>query len=268
VEKGRVVLSAAVSYRMVSENLDRSLKNTAEKPQVARETKYYLEHIGDVKSIDDFFADDRLYQYAMKASGLEDMTYAKAFMRKVLKEGVDTAKTFANSLSDQRYRQFAATFDFVKHGEAATDRDVAKQGTVDKYLRQTLEEDTGAQSEGARLALYFQRKVPDIKSVFNILADKALLKVVQTAFAIPEQTALMDIDKQAEMIGKRLDIEDLKDPEKLKTFLSRFTSLWELDNGGGLSVSSSTAMIFGQSAGMGISGDVLSAIQNLKLGGR
>ena len=36
-----------------------------------------------MKSIDDFMKDTRLYNYAMKAFGLDDMAYAKAFMRKV-----------------------------------------------------------------------------------------------------------------------------------------------------------------------------------------
>jgi len=50
----------------------------------------------------------------MKAFGLEDMTFAKAFMRKVLTEGVATA-TFANRLSDKRYADFAG-FNFAALG--------------------------------------------------------------------------------------------------------------------------------------------------------
>jgi hypothetical protein len=261
------VLSAAISYRMITENLDRSLKNTAERPQVERETKYYLENISKAKSIEDFLGDDRLYNYAMKAHGLSDMAYAKAFMKKALTEGIDGERTFANTLADPRYKQFVETFNFARHGDIATSFTRAQQGTVDNYVRQTLEEDAGAQNEGARLALYFERKAPTIESVFDILGDKALLKVVQTAFQIPELTALMDIDKQAEMIGKKLDIEDLKDPEKLKSLMNRFTSLWELKNGGGSATSSNAAVQILSGSSFGVSGDVLSAIQNLKMGG-
>jgi hypothetical protein len=261
------VLSASVSYRLISQNLDRSLKTTAEKPQVARETEYYLKNIGNVKSIDDFLNDDRLYRYAMKASGLSDMTYAKAFMRKVLTEGVDEKTAFANKLSDKRYKEFATTFNFARYGTATTSFDRTQQGIVDKYVRQTLEEDAGNQSEGARLALYFERTASSVESTYGILADRALLKVVQTAFQIPESTVLMDIDKQAELIEKRLDIEDLKDPEKVQKLLNRFTSLWELNNSSGGGPLSAASVILGQ-ANMGISGDVLSAIQNLKMGGR
>lgn len=36
----------------------------------------------------------------MKACGLEDMTYAKAFMKKVLESDLSDSSSFANSLSD------------------------------------------------------------------------------------------------------------------------------------------------------------------------
>jgi hypothetical protein len=261
------VLSATISYRLITENLDRSLKNTATKPEVARETKYYLDHIGKVKSIDDFLSDDRLYRYAMKAAGLSDMTYAKAFMRKVLTEGIDKSDAFANKLSDPRYKAFATTFNFARYNTATTSFDRTQQGTVDNYVRQTLEEDAGQQNEGTRLALYFQRMAPNIKSIYNILGDKALLQVVHTALQIPDLTSLMVVDKQAEMIGKRLKVEDLQDPEKLNKFLNRFTSLYELNNSSSSTATNVPSMIIGQGASFGISGDVLSAIQSLKMGG-
>jgi Protein of unknown function (DUF1217) len=254
---------------MVSKDLDRSLKNTAAEPEVARDTKYYKDHIGKVKTITDFFADQRLYAYAMKAAGLSDMSYAKAFMRKVVTEGVDKSNSFANTLSDPRYRKFAAAFNFSRYGETATSQKAAQQGTIDNYVRQTLEENVGNQSEGARLALYFQRVAPSVTSIFGLLGDKALLKVVHTALQIPELTSLMNIDKQADMIGKRLKLDDLKDPKKLASFLTRFTTLWELDNSTSTSsASTNTALIFVQSGSLGISSGVLSAIQSLKLGGR
>ena len=56
--------------------------------------------------------DYRLYHYAMKAYGLEDMAYAKAFMKKVLESDLSDPKSFVNKLIDKRYREFAAAFSF------------------------------------------------------------------------------------------------------------------------------------------------------------
>ncbi len=54
--------------------------------------QYYKENIGNVKTVDEFLDDYRLYSYAMKAHGLEDMTYAKAFMRKVLESDLNDTR--------------------------------------------------------------------------------------------------------------------------------------------------------------------------------
>jgi hypothetical protein len=258
------MLTTTAAFRLITSDLDRSLSRTAESRTVERASAYYLENIGSVRSIDDFFADDRLYSYAMKAFGLGEMTYAKAFIRKILEEGTDDSTSLANRLADPRYRELATAFNFKRYGEATTSFGRTQQGTVDRYVRLTLEEEAGIQNEGVRLALYFQRKAPDIQRTMDLLADPALLKVVQTALSISPLTAGADIDKQAEMIAGRLDVADLKDPEKLDEFLARFTSLWELQNG---PAPSANAMIVGQPRVMGFSADLLASLQNLRLGG-
>jgi hypothetical protein len=261
----RVVLTTLAGYSLIARDLPRSLDNVAAKPQVSRETEYYLGHIEDVKSVDDFLADRRLFGYAMKAFGLGDLTYAKALMRKVLVEGVDKPDSLANTLTDQRYREFAEAFNFARYAETTTIFDRTRQGTVDRYVRQTLEEDAGAQNEGVRLALYFARKAPEITSHYGILGDIALLKVVQTTLGISPATAALNIDKQAEMFAKRLDIDDLKDPDKVANLLNRFASLWDLSQGN--SASGSPGLLFAQPLELGIGGDLLASLQNLKLGG-
>ena len=100
----------------------------------------------------------------------------------------------------------------------------------DSYLEQTLEDNAGAQDDGVELALYFQRKAPTISSAYSILADPALLKVVQTALNIPTASSEQDIDTQATEITNRLNLADLKDPAKLKSFIAQFTNLYDLDN--------------------------------------
>jgi hypothetical protein len=258
------VLTATASFRIINQNLERSLKTTAEKPDVKRQSDYYLAHIRDAKSIDDFISNNQLFTYAMKAHGLADMTYAKAFMRKVLEEGIDDPDSFANKLSDKRYKEFVETFNFKRYGETATAFDRTQQGTVDKYYRQTLEEDVGVQDEGVRLALYFQRKAPNVESILGLLADPALLRVTQVALSLPPATGALDIDKQVALIGRKLEVEDLKDPAKLDKLLVRFTSLWEAQKQPDFSASAA-ALIGGNS--FGISGDLLASIQNLRLGG-
>ncbi|MEX0346172.1 MAG: DUF1217 domain-containing protein [Rhizobiaceae bacterium] len=257
------MISTFAGYSNIANDLTRSLSQVRQQPPVQRETEYYLENIGQVDTIEQLVEDTRLFTYAMRAHGLSDMAYAKAFMVKVLEEGRDSEDSFANTLADSRYREFAETFDFFRYGSSATTFGRAREGVVDKYLRQTLEEDAGASNEGIRLALYFERKAPNLESIYSILADRALGVVVRTALGLPETTALLDIDKQVELIGEKLTLSDFQDPAKLDEFLKRFTNLWELANPS-TNQAQTAGLLFGQSEQFGISTELMLTIQQLK----
>ena len=191
-------------YQQIARNVDRTLGTLSQRTDVKRDSGYYLANIRNVKSADELLKNDRLYSFAMTAFGLKDMIYGKAFMRKVLTEGVDGPKSFALQLSDPRFREFAEAFNFTRYGSTATAFDRVQQGTVDRYLRIQLEADAGKSDEGLRMALYFQRKAPDVSSVFGLMGDPALYKVIQTALGLPAAYSNTDIDIQAAFIRSRI----------------------------------------------------------------
>src|SRR5690606_22926582 len=121
-------------------------------------------------------------------------------------------------------------FDFATLGDKTTTYNASQKPVVDKYLRQTLEENAGQENEGVRLALYFERKAPGINSFYDVLADTALAKVVRTALGLPDSFATADIDRQVKLMQSKIDIKDFKDPEALSKFMTRFTSMWEIEN--------------------------------------
>ena len=93
----------------------------------------------------------------------------------------------------------AFTANFAERGERATTFSNAQQPVIDKYLRQTLEENAGKDNEGVRLALYFERKAPKLTSFYQVLADPALAKVVRTLLSLPDAFAKADVDKQVKL---------------------------------------------------------------------
>ena len=82
-------MTTFTDYRLIARDMPTSLQRVSKQTTVARETEYYLENIGKADTIEDFLKDDRLFNYAMKAHGLEEMSYAKGLMRKVLEGGTD-----------------------------------------------------------------------------------------------------------------------------------------------------------------------------------
>lgn len=225
------MIGTVLQYQQIMKSLDRSVAQVAERSETRREADYFLANVRNATSYEDFLVDDRLYRFAMRAFGLEDMIYAKAFMRKVLAEGVDGRDSFAMQLSDTRFRDFAEAFNFARYGPTATAFDRAQSGTVDRYVRIQLETDAGQADEGVRLALYFQRKAPETTSIYGLMGDAALYKVLQTALGLPSAYSSVDIDKQAAFISSKLDIEDLQDPAKLDAFIQKFTARWQAANG-------------------------------------
>ncbi|MBO6718564.1 MAG: DUF1217 domain-containing protein [Rhizobiaceae bacterium] len=261
---GATTYSAAQQGTATRYQLQAAVAGVAfDNPILKAQTEDYLARIKDVKSIDAFLADDALFSYAMKAYGLTDRLDDKAFMRQILEGGVADPDSLANRQSNTAYAEFAAAFDFAAHGENATTYTAAKDGAVAKYARQTLEEEAGSQNEGVRLALYFERKAATITSPYQILADQALATVMRTVLGLPDSIATADIDRQAEMFSERIDFADFQDAEGLHKFLTRFTTMWEMNNGQ-TTAASLTPVLFGQPVEFGISTDVLLTLQSLR----
>lgn len=253
-------------YQQIARNVDRTLGTLSRRPEVKRESDYFLANIRTVKSADDFLKNDRLYKFAMTAFGLKDMIYGKAFMRKVLTEGIEGPRSFALQLADPRFREFAEAFNFARYGATATAFDRTQQGTVDRYLRIQLEADAGKNDEGLRMALYFQRKAPDVTSVFGLLGDPALYKVVQTTLGLPAAYSNTDVDKQAAFIRSKIDIGDFKTPAKLEAFVNRFAAKWQAANGSASSAAPQVGL--SQSLLTSFDNSLLLSMQLLKGGNR
>ena len=147
-------------------------------------TQYFENNIGKVTSAQQLVDNPRLFDYAMTAFGLSDMTYAKGLMEKVLQQGVTSSTALANTLDNTNILSFAKAFDFTDNGATTTASSSLVDLVVNKYVENSLETAQGQQNPGVQLALYFQAQAPNVTSVYQILADKNLLSVVQTALGI------------------------------------------------------------------------------------
>ncbi|OCJ07878.1 flagellar protein [Rhizobium sp. AC44/96] len=173
------MVSTYLSYLTITNNLGKTLSRTASQGSVATETAYYKENIGKVTSVDDFMSDYRLYSYAMKAYGLEDMTYAKAFMKKVLESDLSDSSSFANSLSDNRYTDFAAAFKFV--GEDAAAQTSSQESTLLDNYQSSFDDET---ADITTETDYYDGAINNITSVDSLLGSSRLRNYVLNAFGL------------------------------------------------------------------------------------
>ena len=224
------MLSTTAAYLSVAGNIARQQAATAAQPDVKTATANYLAAIGKVKTVSKFVNDYALFSYAMKAYGLADMTYAKGLMTKVLNGGVTSSSALANTLSDPRYKAFATAFDFAGLGASATTATSATSGAAAKYIEQTLEDNQAKTNQGVANALYFKRNAASVTSVYGLLADPKLLSVVETAYNISSTLGQSDIDTQAAVLSKQVNIKDLQDSTKVEKLVERYTSQYDANN--------------------------------------
>jgi hypothetical protein len=176
------MVSTYFSYSYITRNLKQSLTRVEQQQDVAREAAYYKAHIGKVKSVDDFMKDYRLYHYATKAYGLEDMAYAKAFMKKVLESDLSDANSFVNKLVDKRYREFAAAFSFngsatpVAQSENQTDEMIGLYTATRKNQVDALASDSN----------YYSAEIGNIGSADQLLNNDRLRNYVYSAYGIDQ----------------------------------------------------------------------------------
>jgi hypothetical protein len=170
------------NYNYITHNLKQSLTRVGQQPDVAREAAYYKANIGKVKTVDDFMKDYRLYSYAMKAYGLEDMTYAKAFMKKVLQSDLSDSNSFVNKLVDKRYREFAAAFSF--NGSATP---VAQSGDqTDEMIGLYTSTKTSQVNALADDSNYYSAQIGNVTSADQLLNNDRLRNYVYSAFGIDQ----------------------------------------------------------------------------------
>lgn len=194
------MLSTYTSYNLIAKDMLTSLNRTAAETTNAREAAYYKENIGKVGSVDAFLDDYRLYSYAMKAYGLEEMTYAKAFMRKVLESDLADADSFANKLTDERYRSFASAFSFsastaVAQTEAQLDAVIGLYSATAANAGAAIQEETR----------YYNIVIDTVTSADQLLNNDRLRNYMFTAFGI-------DPDTYSRQLVRGVLTSDLDDP--------------------------------------------------------
>jgi hypothetical protein len=168
---------------------------------------------------------------------------------------------------------FAQTFNFAADGASTTQSSAVQKTVVSQYVNQSLDTSQGQQSPGVQLALYFQQNAANITNSYDILANKNLLTVVQTALGISPYSLLEPIDEQARQLTAKINISDFQNPTKLQSFIEQFCAMYDVNNSSssGFRAGSTTppanAISANATGSVGFSTDLLLSLQGLQRGG-
>lgn len=196
-------ISTYTSYLILNRDMNSSLSRVANTGDVATNTTYYEENIGKVTSVDEFVSDYRLFSYAMKAYGLEDMTYAKAFMTKILESDLSDDSSFANSLTDTRYQEFASAYNFS--GDTATAQTSAQTDRLTTAYKDSFEEEEASIKTEVS---YFASKIGSVDDVNDIVGNDRLRSYVLESFGL-------DSSYTSKNYLRQVLTSDLDDPDSV-----------------------------------------------------
>lgn len=241
-------------------------ERTAAREAATKKAEVYQERIQSIDTVKELLADRDVIDVVIGAYGLDPEDVTDDFLKQVFASDLSDPKSFVNQQPDSRWAELVASFNFDANGNLTRETigTVQQRGetleTVNKYLRQTLEETEGASNEAVRLALYFERTAPNITDAYGLIADDALMAVFRTTFGFSDEFSNMDVDQQARIINDNLDLADLQDPTKLERFLQRYTAMYDTENA---SFSNSAVSILSGGSGS-ISADLLFSLAQLK----
>jgi hypothetical protein len=75
---------------------------------------------------------------------------------------------------------------------------------------------------GMANAVYFSETAKTVKSVYDILGNGVMRRVVLGALGIPDQVAIQPVETQARAVLARLKLADLQDATKVRGLAERY----------------------------------------------
>lgn len=215
-------------------------------PDLKRDTDHFKAKIATVRTVDDLMQDRRLLRVALGAFGLQDDINNAFFIRKVLQDGTTRSDALANKLADDRYKAFSKAFSFDSPVGPRTGRSSFGTDMVARYRAQQFEIAVGSQDETLRLALNFERALPEIAASdggadakwFRVMGTPPIRSVIETALGLPKGFGRLDIDKQLEMFRDKMqarfgvrEIDELVDRPVMKNVVLGYLVKSQIDQG-------------------------------------
>lgn len=221
-------------WRLLSRTVEAQKAVIARDPAVARDSQHVRTEIGKLESAEQLVSDFRLLRTTLSAFGLEADVNKKAFIRKVLDSDPADPKSFANRLSDKRYRALAEAMQFgSRNGRPAGLGD----RIVERHVAAELERRVGTVDGNLRLALNAQRELVGLGNSgtsenarwYAVLGSLPLRKVVEGALGLGSSFGKMPIDRQMEELKSRAERQlgikapsDFADPAVVEKVVQRF----------------------------------------------
>lgn len=224
---------------------ERQLGVFAQSPEIQRDLTRFKEKLPDIKSVDDLMQDRQALSVVLGAFDLSADINNTFFIKTVLEQGTDSPDALANRLRDDRYKALADTFGATSFALGLPAAGNTAAETENRFVGIAFEIAVGEVDPSFRLALGFQRILPDLAADastsdtawFKVLGSKPVRSVFETVFGLPTAVGQLDIDRQRDIFQEKArdmfgtdDLTQLSSPEMQDAIVRRFLLRSQLED--------------------------------------
>ena len=259
-----IPMGGYAGWRFLTRTQDVQSASLAATPQMARDMAYFRETIGQVTSAAELVQDFRLLRVALTAYGLQDDLPNRAFIQRILEDGVVNEDALSNRLADKRYRAFAQDFGFgtgllpLSRLPGFADRLLAR------FEAQSFEQAVGEVDGDMRLALNAARELPEIAAEggrdstlwLRVMGNTPLRSVFETAFGLPTSVGTLDLDRQLSIFQDRAEaafgegsVSQFTDPERMDELVRLYLTRSQIAQVSAMTTPAAIALSLLQGAG-------------------
>jgi hypothetical protein len=182
----------------------------------ALDTTYYRNRLASIEDVEDLMSDSRLYKFLLESYGLDASVESRTTIKRVLLSDVSDPKSYANTLSDTRYRKLAAAVNFAADGTVTTSRAAQSQddelATIRLYNTRFSADITELEKTRVKEeSTYFHDAMSKVGNIGDLLADKRLIAYVLKAYGLEGESVPNNVLRQVLA----------SDPQDPKSFVSK-----------------------------------------------
>lgn len=222
-------LPAGFTLKLIERSREKFETSIQQQPMNKREIDAFRERVSQVQTPEQLVEDFEVYSFVMKAFDLESQIFGKGMMKKLLASAPGDKGALIDRMTDNRFKELHKAMGFteggtknVNTGDPRWIEEMVERYTDQKLINSQLESNTAVGT-----VLHTRGRAPELTSWYSVLGDTKMQDFFYTALNIPDAMKGADIDAQAAMLSKRLDITTLSDPGVMERLERRYTAIAE-----------------------------------------
>ena len=203
---------------------EKGVAQTAKEAAVKLALARFAEGISRAKDVETALRDPRVSAVLLPALGLPDAVDMPGLAVRALMSNPSDPKSVAARLTDARWKSAASTLNLATRGMDALRDPAVQKKLTEGYTAYQWRVSKDNEANGIADALYFQQRMASGRalSVYEVLGDAVLRRVVTGALGLPDAIAIQEVETQARAVTSRIDLSRLTDPRQATKLAERY----------------------------------------------